>query len=187
MLLKRASVFLEEAEWEKADKYAEKVLDINLECAEAYLIKLMAEFHVVEPDAFLKGDFAIDKSKNYMKALRFSRGELKQKITDYGLAYKNLIDDLNKQLTDYDTELYYLGIEIAELRQNKKDYIPPTGSNQAEISKLKSQIGTINQRHEKEKELSALTSSINSCKFFENSRKKSLRYCMTLCQMNYKS
>lgn len=36
-LLKRAFMFLEDREWESADDYCEKVLDLDAECAEAYL------------------------------------------------------------------------------------------------------------------------------------------------------
>ena len=42
-LLERAFMFLEDGEWESADGYCEKVLDIDPKCAEAYLGKLMAE------------------------------------------------------------------------------------------------------------------------------------------------
>ena len=45
-LLKRAFMFLEDSDWNSANEYCEKVLDIDPECAEAYLGKLMAELKV---------------------------------------------------------------------------------------------------------------------------------------------
>lgn len=42
-LLKRAFMFLEDGDWESADKYCEKVLDIDPENAQAYLGKLLAK------------------------------------------------------------------------------------------------------------------------------------------------
>ena len=42
-LLTRANMFLEDANWEKVDQYAERILDSYPECAEAYLLKLMAQ------------------------------------------------------------------------------------------------------------------------------------------------
>ena len=42
-LLKRAFMFLEDGDWNSADEYCEKVLDIDPENAEAYLGKLMAD------------------------------------------------------------------------------------------------------------------------------------------------
>ena len=42
-LLTRANMFLEDANWEKVDQYAERILDSYPECAEAYLLKQMAQ------------------------------------------------------------------------------------------------------------------------------------------------
>ena len=39
-------MFLEDSDWKSAVEYCEKVLDLDPECAEAYLGKLMAELHV---------------------------------------------------------------------------------------------------------------------------------------------
>lgn len=44
-LLKRAFMFLEDGEWQRADEYAEKVLDIDPENGEAYLAKAMTGNH----------------------------------------------------------------------------------------------------------------------------------------------
>lgn len=45
-LLKCAFMFLEDGDLDSANEYCEKVLDINPECAQAYLGKLLAELHV---------------------------------------------------------------------------------------------------------------------------------------------
>lgn len=42
-IIKRTYMYLEDANWEKANEYADKILDIDPECAEAYLLKLMAD------------------------------------------------------------------------------------------------------------------------------------------------
>lgn len=41
-LLKRGNLFLEDGDWEQADRYFDRVLDINPECAEAYVGKALA-------------------------------------------------------------------------------------------------------------------------------------------------
>ena len=46
-LLKRGFMFLVDGEWVSANEYCEKVLDMDPECAEAYLGKLMAESFAV--------------------------------------------------------------------------------------------------------------------------------------------
>lgn len=81
-LLKRAYMFLEDGEWEDANEYCEKVLDIDPECAEAYLGKLMVEVKVKNIDFLSNLQFSFEKSKNYLKAIRFADDDLKKKLDD---------------------------------------------------------------------------------------------------------
>lgn len=53
-LLKRAFMFLEEGSWDKADEYCEKVLDINPECAEAYLYKFFSSKKISNINEIIK-------------------------------------------------------------------------------------------------------------------------------------
>ena len=71
-LLKRAFMFLEDGEWHEADAYCEKVLDLEPECARAYLGKLMAELHVRTQAALRDCAEPFDGNGNYKKALRFA-------------------------------------------------------------------------------------------------------------------
>ncbi|MDE6005191.1 MAG: toll/interleukin-1 receptor domain-containing protein [Oscillospiraceae bacterium] len=81
-LLKRVFLFLEDGDWKKANEYCERVLDIDPECAEAYLGKLMAELNVEKKEKLplIEKDFS--RLDNFKKAVRFGDTEL---------------DDLNKQ------------------------------------------------------------------------------------------
>lgn len=82
-LLRRAFIFLEDGEWEKADAYCERALDTDPENAIAYLGKYMAELHLNhEKNIFsLKGD--LTKNSNFKKALKYSKGETQEKIKAY--------------------------------------------------------------------------------------------------------
>ncbi len=71
-LLKRAFMFLEDGEWHEADAYCEKVLDLEPECARAYLGKLMAELRVRTQAALRDCAAPFDGNGNYKKALRFA-------------------------------------------------------------------------------------------------------------------
>lgn len=82
-LLKRVFMFLEDGEWASANEYCEKVLDINPECAEAYLGKLMAELHVKQRENLKNQTKTFDKSSNYQKALRFADDQLKSELESY--------------------------------------------------------------------------------------------------------
>ena len=70
-LLKRAFMFLEDKEWNSANEYCEKVLDIDPECAEAYLGKLMAELQVPTRQKLQNQPSFFDGHNNYQKAMRF--------------------------------------------------------------------------------------------------------------------
>lgn len=53
-LLKRAALFLEDGNWTNANEYCEKVLDINPECAEAYLYLLLSKLNINTVEEFEK-------------------------------------------------------------------------------------------------------------------------------------
>ena len=82
-LLKRVFMFLEDEEWNRADEYCEKVLDIDPECAHAYIGKLMAELCVRTQEDLKNCSLPFDKNNNYIKAVRFSDEELKNTLVDY--------------------------------------------------------------------------------------------------------
>ena len=92
-LLKRAFMFLEDGEWESADEYCEKVLDIDPENALAYLGKLMAELNVCKQEELRDQKEPFDEYNNYLKAIRFADAALKEELKGY-ISY---INDRNEQ------------------------------------------------------------------------------------------
>jgi len=82
-LLKRARVFLEDRDWKSALEYADRVLDIDVETAEAHLIKLMADRRVQKEDGLAAGERPLTDSGDYQKALRYANPELKKKLISW--------------------------------------------------------------------------------------------------------
>ncbi len=82
-LLKRAFMFLEDGEWDSADAYCEKVLDMDPENAQAYLGKLLSELRIRIKDDLKDCDKPFDKNNNYQKAVRFADDKLKAELTGY--------------------------------------------------------------------------------------------------------
>lgn len=82
-LLKRAFMFLEDGEWSSANEYCEKVLDIDPECAQAYLGKLMAELRVKAKNDLADCSEPFDDRNNYKKTLRFCDDALRETLTGY--------------------------------------------------------------------------------------------------------
>ncbi len=89
-LLKRAVLFLEDSEWEKAYEYSENAIDIDARCAEAYLFKFMAEYNISTEDSIpaecacmIEQIDSLTELENYKKAHRFGNDEMKLKLENY--------------------------------------------------------------------------------------------------------
>ena len=81
--MERAFMFLEDGEWDSADEYCEKVLDIDPKCGEAYLGKLMAELHAKTREGLKDYDAPFDQRNNYQKAMRFGDEALQTELQGY--------------------------------------------------------------------------------------------------------
>ena len=110
-LLRRAFLFLEDGEFDNADEYAEKVLDINPECAEAYIVKLLIELRLKKPSDLAQCKNPISDSHNYQKALRFATPEYRETIEGYNNAIIKRIDTARKD------EVYARGVELMRLHR----------------------------------------------------------------------
>ena len=110
-LLRRAFLFLEDGEFDNADEYAEKVLDINPECAEAYVVKLLIELRLKKPSDLAQCKNPISDSHNYQKALRFATPEYRETIEGYNNAIIKRIDTARKD------EVYARGVELMRLHR----------------------------------------------------------------------
>ncbi len=82
-LLRRVFLFLEDCDWESADEYSEKVLDLEPENAMAYLGKLMAQLQVSKQEGLADYERPFDNNPNYQKILRFGDQELQKTVEGY--------------------------------------------------------------------------------------------------------
>ncbi len=82
-LLKRAALFLEDGNWQEADQYCERVLDLDPENAQAYLYKLMAKLRVRTKEALRDCNEPFDNEDNYRKTLRFADKALAEELKGY--------------------------------------------------------------------------------------------------------
>ena len=72
-ILKRVFIFLEDGDWPRADEYCEKALDIDPECARAYLGKLMIDLRLKKEDQFQKLDRPFESNKYYQKVMQYGK------------------------------------------------------------------------------------------------------------------
>lgn len=115
-LLRRAFMFLEDGEWQSADEYCEKVLDIEPENAEAYLGKLMAELRVKNRDDLKNQQQPFEDRNNYKKAVRFGDEKLKAELSD-DIAF---IKDRNE--TARKTGIYNDGVKAMNAASTESEY-----------------------------------------------------------------
>ncbi|WP_434309175.1 DUF6273 domain-containing protein [Hominifimenecus sp. rT4P-3] len=107
-LLKRVFIFLEDGDFDEADEYCEKVLDLDPECAQAYLGKLMAELFVEKQELLADCDEPFDDCNNYQKIIRFGDKELVSTIKGY-------IDQINERNeNDRMTEIYNHAVNVMD-------------------------------------------------------------------------
>lgn len=115
-LLKRAFMFLEDGDWNSADEYCEKVLDIDPENAEAYLGKLMAELYVRERKALENCNNPFERSGNYQKAVRFGDEKLSAMLKDCNSAIKTRNEEARLE------NVYQSTLSFMNRAKNESDY-----------------------------------------------------------------
>lgn len=129
-LLKRAFMFLEEGNWENADDYAEKVLDIDPECGEAYLAKGMSQLKIMHR-ADLSKLSQFMTNKYIQKANRFGDDSLRSELGAYNLEIERREEEERRkkkeerrieeeELRIYEEELLKKKEELEKKRQEKE-------------------------------------------------------------------
>lgn len=96
-LLKRACLFIEEGNYQKADGYLERVLDLCPEEPRAYMGKLLIELGLRTEDGLSDRMSLLDDFQNFQKALRFSTGELHARYEGYNAAIQERIQEAEEK------------------------------------------------------------------------------------------
>ncbi len=95
-LLRRAFLFLEDGEFDRADEFCEQVLNLDSENGEAYLGKLMAELKVKSIDALKSVPELLETRNNYQKAMRFGNAELRDRLREANEHFRK-IQEMSRQ------------------------------------------------------------------------------------------
>ena len=126
-LLKRVSIFLQDKEWDSANEYCERVLDMDPENGEAYFYKLMADLNVSDDKELKnycdKAENSLSKNKNYNKVLKFGDESLVKKAKDYNeiaenhIAFENVKQKMNS-VKNLSLILSHVAFENAKQKMN---------------------------------------------------------------------
>lgn len=84
-LLKRASLFLEDHDWNSATEYCNKVLDIDPECAQAYFYMLLSAINIESENQLenTRSENGIQDMNLYKKAFRYADPAFKNQLEYY--------------------------------------------------------------------------------------------------------
>ena len=184
-LLRRVFLFLEDKNWQEADEYCEKVLDLDPENAMAYVGKLMAELQVSKEENLANCEEPFDNSNNYQKAVRFADDELKTKL----VGYVNTIKDRNEERKRMEEErrlnaLYNEALEmITKAKSSNIDYLETAAHILTSISSYKNSEHLLRDCLEKIDELKAKEiEAVKNAKY--NVTKRNMEDCNTIESYN---
>ena len=128
-LLKRAFLFLEDGDWDSADEYCEKVLDVDPECAKAYVGKMLVDFELRRENDLVDYEdaAAITNHVHYQKACRFADDKYRTVLEGYvtenikkkeqqqkETIYKTAMGCINAAQTTKRKDYYELYLQAAE-------------------------------------------------------------------------
>jgi len=156
-LLKRAFMFLEDGDFARADEFCEQVLNLEPECAEAYLGKLMSELKVSRQEDLGKLNYNFTENANYQKAFRFADNKLKSQLDEYVILCNEIIeenrknsilDEAKSHMTVNEISSYESAINILETICGWKDADEQITICKKNIEKIKEQEE--NERLERE-------------------------------------
>ena len=92
-LLKRAALFLEDGDTASAREYYDRVLDIEPECAEAYMGKVCAETGCRKESDLGALNYCVDMRGDWQKAVRFASAGQKQKYVGYMASVRARVEE----------------------------------------------------------------------------------------------
>lgn len=92
-LLKRAALFLEDGDTASAREYYDRVLDIDPECAEAYMGKVCAETGCRKESDLGALNYCVDMRGDWQKAVRFASAAQKQKYEGYMASVRARVEE----------------------------------------------------------------------------------------------
>lgn len=92
-LLKRAALFLEDGDTASAREYYDRVLDIDPECAEAYMGKVCAETGCRKESDLGALNYCVDMRGDWQKAVRFASAGQKQKYEGYMASVRAQVEE----------------------------------------------------------------------------------------------
>ena len=157
--LKRASIFLQDGDYESALEYCEKALDLDPENSDAYLYKLLYDLRLSEVSELSTCGTDFSDNLNFKKAYNFGNQERKTQLERYIQAIRDEIAEEGRHGRTQKRQNLNLNLRrvISRVLVNKHNN---------EVKSYENQIKTCqNQLYEKEKQLAKYEDEISDQKY----------------------
>jgi tetratricopeptide (TPR) repeat protein len=92
-LLERVSLFLEDGNFESADEYCDRILDLEPRNSQAYFSKLLVQLKLRSPEEIVLNHKPLDEYPDYQKAVRFANDSYKTILEDYNQKLKERLEN----------------------------------------------------------------------------------------------
>lgn len=99
-LYKRATFFLEDGDFDRAERYCERMLDMNPEYAPAYVIALCIDLKLHSEEEIPKQTVSIKDNSNYKRAVRFALPKQREILQAYSIAIENSEQKKSKDIIE---------------------------------------------------------------------------------------
>ena len=132
--LKRVEIFLENKEWNRAERYSDRVLNWDPENAQAYLGKFMAEMRISKKEDIATCTQSIKGNKNYQRVLQWGDDELISSIT-------RRTEEIEEHSEEKNQDDNSASVDKVDIVQETKEVLNPQTSPHTQSRKLWLAIG----------------------------------------------
>lgn len=116
-LLDRASLFLEDGNYQEANEYCNRALDLEPRNAKAYFYKLLVTLKLNYPDEITSLDTPLNEYPDYKKAIRFADDSFKATLEGYN---QKIIDRLESERKE---DIYQTGLSKMQTAETDTEYL----------------------------------------------------------------
>jgi tetratricopeptide (TPR) repeat protein len=151
-LLKRANIYLEDKDFDAADRYFDRILDMNPELPQAYIGKLCVQLHLRFEEDLAKNAKPLTEYPHFNRALKYSKGDLQSKYNKYN---QTVIDRIEEERLRIEMEKEEERIRIAREKEQERIRI----ENDRKEKQYRYALSLMGREDDK----ATTSASINSC------------------------
>lgn len=116
-LLDRVSLFLEDGDFQSADEYCNRILDLEPRNAQAYFYKLLVTLKLHHSEEVISHDTSLNEYPDYQKAVRFANDSFKITIEGYN---QKIMDRLENERIE---SIYQTGLWKMQDAKTEREYL----------------------------------------------------------------